>query len=228
MDNKPWLNLFFAFLLFVGMVIIYMLISKKDNKLAAPEIIKSIEVVELENPRDGWIEINEIPLSIRYATENNFTNQQIYPCGRCYLKSEVGQALIKAQNKLKKQNLSLILFDCYRPLSAQKKLWEITPDPSYVTPPEKGSMHNRGLAVDLSIIDDTGMEVDMGTAYDYFGRKAHVDFYDLPDRVLKNRKILNDLMTEFGFKGIRTEWWHFSFQHVKSTVDHWEWNCPPN
>lgn len=226
MNKKLRLNLLIAFLLFVVMALFYKLIfTKNDEVNPAPTVF---ETVSPDKIQEGWVEISDIALDIRYATENNFTNEQLYPCGRCYLIKEAAQALLKAQQKLKKQNLSLVLFDCYRPLSVQKRLWEITPDPSYVTPPDKGSMHNRGLAVDISIIDETGMEVDMGTAYDYFGRKAHVDFYDLPDRVLKNRKILNDLMIEFGFKGIRTEWWHFSYLHIKSAVEHWEWDCPPN
>ena len=223
MNRNSITNIIAAFILFLVMSAVYFMFIKKSND----ELHMEPEIVQLDEKRvkENWSEISTIPLDIRYATKNNFTKEVIYPCGRCFLQDEVAEALSQAQKKLQAQNLSLVLFDCYRPLAAQEKLWNIVPNPSYVTPPEKGSMHNKGLAVDVSIADATGKLVDMGTPYDYFGEKAHVDFYDLPNRVLKNRKILNDVMIEFGFKGIRTEWWHFSFQSLQASIENWQWDC---
>lgn len=121
--------------------------------------------------------------------------------------------------------MSLKLFDCYRPRPAQQKLWNIVPDARYVTPPNKGSMHNRGLAVDITLIDKDGNELEMGTEYDFFGQEAYTTNTALPKDILKNRKILTKLMNIHGMKGIRTEWWHFSLKSEKAPLDEWEWEC---
>ncbi len=112
-------------------------------------------------------------------------------------------------------------YDCYRPLDIQKIMWDKYPNASYVANPYKGigSIHNRGGAVDMTVVDSTGKELDMGTPFDFFGKKAHQDFTDLPKNVLENRKILRDTMESVGFRRIRTEWWHYSFANkTKFTV----------
>ena len=95
---------------------------------------------------------NEVVVDIRYATPDNFTGIRLYDCGRCFLHPTVAKALQRAAEDFKKQGYKIILFDCYRPLSIQRKLWEKVPDARYVTPLAKGSMHNRGAAIDLSLI----------------------------------------------------------------------------
>lgn len=180
------------------------------------------------NKHPGWIEFTSgasYHLDIRYATENNFVKEKMYGCGKCYLRKEAGEALKKVGESLKQIDYKLVLFDCYRPKPVQQKLWDKVPDPSYVTPPDKGSMHNRGVAVDLSIMNAKGEHLDMGTTYDYFGVEAHTDHFDLPEDVLRNRKLLKDLMLNYGFKGIRTEWWHFSFVEGSYEIEDWEWEC---
>ena len=176
----------------------------------------------------GWREFasnNFHHLDIRYATENNFVKEAMYECGKCFLREEAAKALRKVAESLKQIDHKLVLFDCYRPKPVQQKLWDKVPNPSYVTPPAKGSMHNRGVAVDLSIMDDNGDYLEMGTTYDFFGVEAHTDNMNLPKEVLKNRKLLNDLMVKYGFKGIRTEWWHFSFVDGSYEIADWEWDC---
>lgn len=176
-----------------------------------------------------WMEITEedgVILDIRYATNNNFTEKQIYPCGRCFLRPELAERIKSLQKDIaKRYGMKLKLFDCYRPRPAQQKLWDIVPDPRYVTSPEKGSMHNRGLAVDITLVDKKGDVLDMGTPYDFFGPEAYTTNTDLPANVLKNRKILSKMMEVHGLKGIRTEWWHFSLKTVKAPLDDWEWPC---
>jgi D-alanyl-D-alanine dipeptidase len=176
-----------------------------------------------------WKELSSLQgftLELRYATDNNFTKEQIYDCGRCFLRPEIAHRLMLAQEYIKKErNWTFRLYDCYRPQTAQKKLWDIVPDPKYVTDPAKGSMHNRGAAVDLTIVDQDGRNLDMGTAYDHFGQEAHWSYKDLPVEVLNNRNYLKDLMERFGFKSISTEWWHYSLSGTGSPLSDWEWKC---
>jgi len=111
-----------------------------------------------------------------------------------------------------KYNLRLKVYDGYRPLSVQKKMWAIMPDERYVANPAKGSRHNRGCAVDLTLVDSLGNELDMGTPYDDFTEKSHIDYKNLPPEVLRNRRILQEAMTKFNFILMRTEWWHFDYK----------------
>lgn len=154
-----------------------------------------------------------ILIDVRYATENNFTGQKLYETNKVYLIKEAARDLIKAHKYLKeKYNLRLKIYDGYRPLSVQKKMWAIMPDDRYVANPAKGSRHNRGCAVDLTLVDSLGNELDMGTPYDDFTEKSHIDYKNLPPEVLRNRKILQEAMTKFNFTPMRTEWWHFDYK----------------
>lgn len=167
-----------------------------------------------------------IALDIRYATTENFVGEQIYPCPACFLRPDVAKALAAANENLRKKGYGIKVFDCYRPRPAQQRLWDKVPNPNYVTPPSKGSMHNRGMAVDLTIFDVKAMrELYMGTSYDFFGMKAHTDYTSLSQKVIKHRKILTDAMTEAGFKGIRTEWWHFYYVGPFQKLSSLEWEC---
>lgn len=179
--------------------------------------------------KNGFSELTaldaSIPLDIRYATANNFTKSKIYDCPRCLLRPEAAKALVLAQKALQKKDLSLKMFDCYRPGPYQQRLWDKVPNPDYVTPPSKGSMHSRGAAVDLTIVDKNGKELDMGTPYDFFGVEAHTDNMKLPARVLANRRLLAETLEAVGFKGIRTEWWHFSYQKKNYPLSEFVWPC---
>ena len=166
-----------------------------------------------------------IRLDIRYATTNNFTKAKIYGCPVCLLRPEAADAIVKAHNALKKKGFGLKMFDCYRPRPYQQRLWDKVPNPDYVTPPAKGSMHSRGAAVDLTIVDADGKELDMGTPYDFFGRQAHTDITDLPQQVLANRRLLRETLAAVGFKGIRTEWWHFSYKGKDWPLSDYVWPC---
>lgn len=178
---------------------------------------------------DGFVEVTKldasIRLDIRYATTNNFTKSKIYDCPKCLLRPEAATAIEKAQKILKAKGLGLKMFDCYRPKPYQQRLWDKVPNPDYVTPPAKGSMHSRGAAVDLTIVDQQGKELDMGTPYDFFGREAHTDNLSLPQKVLNNRRLLRETMEQAGFKGIRTEWWHFSYQSKTWPLSDYVWPC---
>jgi D-alanyl-D-alanine dipeptidase len=153
-----------------------------------------------------------IVLDIRYATENNFTHEKLYPIARCMLRREAAESLSAVQKDLHTRGLGLKVYDGYRPLSIQRKLWEVVPDERYVANPVKGSRHNRGAAVDLTIIDSLGNELQMPTPYDDFTDKAHCDYMQLPEAALKNRALLEEVMTRHGFVSMSSEWWHFDFQ----------------
>lgn len=178
----------------------------------------------------SWTEItwekDSIVLDLKYATKDNFTDQVIYPCARCFLRPVLAEKLKKMSSQLYKDRKARFkLFDCYRPRPAQEKLWSIVPDASYVTPPEKGSMHNRGLALDVTIVDDTGNEWDMGTGFDDFTRASHIDYEKLSQEVLQNRAYLRSIMNGAGLSEIRTEWWHFSLAKGNGALSKWQWNC---
>ncbi len=149
---------------------------------------------------------------LHYATDNNFVKQPLYPVNTSFtfLRSPAAKALQKIQTELNKKGLGLKIFDAYRPYSVTVKFWELIKDERYVANPTKGSGHNRGLAVDLTIIDlKTGVELDMGTGFDNFTDTAHHSFTQLSPTVLQNRKLLKEVMLKHGFNLLETEWWHY-------------------
>ncbi|MEG4804932.1 M15 family metallopeptidase [Microcoleus sp. ARI1-B5] len=150
-----------------------------------------------------------IRLDIRYATANNFLKRKLYTVAKCALRASVAQKLALVQTDLEKIGLGLKVYDCYRPFSVTKQMWEFLPDPNYVANPARGSRHNRGAAVDLTLVDRTGKELEMPTPYDDFTKKAHRDYQGGSAQSRKNRQVLEDAMKKQGFIGISTEWWHF-------------------
>jgi len=155
--------------------------------------------------------VPNIQYGLRYATVNNFMHQPVYRNGsHTFLRLVVARALARVQEELNEKNLSLKIWDAYRPYSVTKKMWELIKDERYVADPKKGSGHNRGIAVDLTIIDrKTRKELDMGTGFDNFTDTAHQDFKNLPGEILDNRTLLKTTMEKFGFVALETEWWHF-------------------
>lgn len=156
--------------------------------------------------------IHNIVLDIKYATANNFLGEAVYNFPKAFARLPVALALKKIQNKLSEKNLGLKIFDAYRPFSATIKFYEKVLDTVYVASPWKGSKHNRGCAVDLTIIDlTTGIELNMGTDYDDLSDKAAHNYSELEQEVITNRNLLKELMTEHGFLVYPAEWWHYDF-----------------
>ncbi len=199
--------------------------AQKGEKSAASKVPSSLNQKDADAFRDVTALDPSIRLDIRYATDNNFTKAKIYDCPRCLLRPEAAAAIVKANSLLKAKGMSLKMFDCYRPRPYQQRLWDKVPNPNYVAPPAKGSMHSRGAAVDLTIVDAKGKELNMGTGYDFFGVEAHSDNMNLPAEVLKNRRLLRETMEAVGFKGIRTEWWHFSYRGKVFPFSDYVWPC---
>ncbi len=169
------------------------------------------DLVDLEDLSD------EFSYEIRYATENNFIGERLYDCAKCLLRPTVAEAVVRANQYFIKKGYRIRIYDCYRPLDVQKKMWAKVPRATYVgNPYGNGSIHNRGAAIDLTLETLEGCYVEMGSDFDFFGREAHIDNYDLPKEPLSNRKLLIEGMQKFGFSPIRTEWWHFSYRKNKS------------
>jgi len=156
--------------------------------------------------------IPEIALDIRYATTNNFTHHRMYAQAKAFARLPIVLALKQVEADLKTKGLGLKIYDAYRPYSITVKFYEVTPDTNFVADPRKGSKHNRGCAIDLSLIDlKTGKELDMPTGFDSFSRKAAAAYPNLPPQEIANRELLKSAMEAHGFKVISTEWWHFDF-----------------
>ena len=149
---------------------------------------------------------------VRYATNQNFTRQILYDSATPYLVAPAADSLVAVQNELKRMGLQLVVFDGYRPLSVQKKMWAVYPDSRFVANPANGSRHNRGCAIDLTLADSLGHLLEMPTDYDDFTEKAGASFMDLPSVAIQNRALLKQVMERHGFIGLGSEWWHFDFQ----------------
>jgi len=163
---------------------------------------------------------------LKYATPDNFLKQAVYDCGECYLRKSTAEALVKANEAFKQLGYRIKLFDCYRPLSVQKKMWKILPGTHYVANPAKGSKHNRGAAVDLTLVDAQDKELNMGTPFDFFGKEAHHTYTEHSKEVLENRKLLKETLDKFNFKSIYSEWWHYEYRpEMQSKVENFEWQC---
>jgi D-alanyl-D-alanine dipeptidase len=149
---------------------------------------------------------------LRYATTNNFMHRLMYspPTRHTFLRLPAARALAAVQQELNSQGYGLKIFDAYRPYGVTVSFWELIKDERYVANPAKGSGHNRGLAVDLTIIElKSHRELDMGTGFDNFSDTAHPGFTNLPPAVMQHRKLLQETMEKHGFTQLETEWWHF-------------------
>lgn len=169
---------------------------------------------------------NDFVYDMKYATEDNFLKTKVYDCAECMLRLKTVQALIAANKDFLKKGYRIKLYDCYRPLDIQKKMWEIVSNPTYVADPKKGSIHNRGGAVDISLVDITGKEVDMGTSFDFFGIMASHNFKQLSKEILSNRTYLKKTMIKNGFNSFDSEWWHYNLKAgLKDKVSNQKWKC---
>lgn len=157
-----------------------------------------------------------LQLDLRYATTNNFVHQRLYPAGAlCLLRRPVAERLAQVARALRKDGLSLKVFDCYRPTSVQEQMWKVFPHEGYVANPAKGSMHGRGAAVDLTLVHRDGAELEMPTPFDSFLPAAHVDDTSSSQAAQANRALLQEAMKAAGFVPNPKEWWHFSAPEAK-------------
>lgn len=151
-----------------------------------------------------------IIFDVKYATTNNVMGKVLYPTAGCYLLKNTAEKLGAVQKELSYHGLTLKVLDGYRPLAVQRIMWQQFPDERYVANPAKGSHHNRGAAVDVTLVDSTtGKELLMPSSYDDFSERAHRDYPMTNPEALDNSKLLESIMRKHGFVGLLTEWWHY-------------------
>jgi len=173
------------------------------------------------DPAKAMIDLKEqipgIVLDLRYAGNNNFMHVKLYPAiTTTYLRKAAADSLKLIQQELNEKGFGLKIFDAYRPYSVTEIMWEPVKDDRYAADPKKGSGHNRGVAVDLTLINlQTHAELQMGTGFDNFSDTAHHAFTNLPEEVLQNRLLLKNIMEKHGFKALDTEWWHYYLPNAK-------------
>ncbi len=182
------------------------LINRRDSLLATIRRDAGKQFVDLKQL------IPDLVVDLKYSSANNFAHTVLYQNAGVYMRLEPAIALKKVQADLKKLGLAIKIYDAYRPFGVTCKIWKLVADRRYVSNPRKGSNHNRGVAVDLTLVDlKTGQELDMGTRFDNFTDTAHHNFYNLPQKVLANRRLLKSTMRKYGFNIVPTEWWHYQW-----------------
>lgn len=151
-----------------------------------------------------------LSMDLRYATKDNFTHQRVYPADApALLTLDTALKLKKANERFEKDGFRIRVWDAYRPKSVQEIFWNLVPDPRYVADPSKGSVHNRGASVDVTLEDLQGNELEMPTEFDDFSEKASPSYQGSSAKARENMLYLRRIMEESGFTGVSTEWWHF-------------------
>ncbi|WP_338648376.1 M15 family metallopeptidase [Flavobacterium sp. KS-LB2] len=163
---------------------------------------------------------------MKYATTDNFLKAKVYECAECFLRLKTVNALVEVNKKFIEKGYKIKIFDCYRPLDIQKKMWKIVSNPEYVANPAKGSIHNRGGAIDITLVDGNGDELDMGTSFDFFGIEASHNYKNVSEEVKKNRLLLKTTMIGSGFNSFDSEWWHYNLKSgLNDKVSNAKWDC---
>ncbi len=163
----------------------------------------------------------DVDLEIAYATANNFTGAPVYTRAACFLHPDAAGCLRKAIHYAAELGCRIKIFDAYRPTEAQWKLWNHTPDPHFLADPAKGSPHSRGVAIDLTLLDAKGRELDMGTAFDAFTPASHHGAPDISVEAKRNRLLLLGIMTSAGWDFYRNEWWHYQLFNARQNYRLW-------
>jgi D-alanyl-D-alanine dipeptidase len=175
-------------------------------------VLASSSIAGTDDKPDDFVDVaGVIPdavIDMRYATKDNFVGEVLYPKAVCKLRRAVAERLAKVAASLRKHDRRLLIWDCYRPHSIQKIMWEKVSDPRYVADPKQGSRHNRGAAIDLALADKDGNAVTLPTKHDEFTKAAHRT-NALKGEKGAEAKRLSNAMTAAGFKVMATEWWHF-------------------
>lgn len=193
-------------------------IAQSNNKYGL-YVISDIDIYNRQILKDSNLSlvniqnyIQGITLDIKYATDQNIFYTKLYEKSTAYIRLPVAKALLKVEKELNEKGFGLKIYDAYRPYSVTCKMFEMIPDTLYMGTPWYGSKHNRGIALDLTLIDyRTKKELKMPTPFDALVYPAHPDFNGLPDDVIRNRELLKATMHKYGFKVDPMEWWHFNY-----------------
>ena len=205
------------------------LVSCKSNYLNSNKSPVLLDITK-EKDSNAFVNLknysNDFVYDMKYATDDNFLKEKVYPCDECFLRVKTVKALLEANESFLDKGYKIKIYDCYRPKAIQKKMWKIVPDANFVANPKKGSIHNRGGAVDISLVDLNGKELDMGTKFDFFGKEASHNYLNLSDIILANRTFLKETMLRYNFKSFDSEWWHYNLNgSSKDEVSNQKWRC---
>jgi D-alanyl-D-alanine dipeptidase len=193
---------------------------KKEVVLESKKVVNDTSFVNLKEYSKDFV------YDMKYATEDNFLKAKVYDCAECYLRLKTAKALILANSKFMKLGYRIKIYDCYRPLDIQKKMWAIVSNPIYVANPSKGSIHNRGGAVDITLVDSNGKELDMGTPFDFFGPEASHNYNGFSKEIIENRRFLKKIMISANFESFDSEWWHYNLKNAKlDPISNFKWKC---
>ncbi|WP_304196521.1 M15 family metallopeptidase [Flavobacterium alvei] len=199
------------------------LFSCKSQTVVAPKKVEIVSDTTFVNLKDYS---QDFVYDMKYATSDNFLKAKVYDCAECFLRLKTIKALISANADFIKMGYKIKIFDCYRPLDIQKRMWKIVPNPSYVADPSKGSIHNRGGAVDITLVDANGKALDMGTSFDFFGIEASHNYQNLSQEIKNNRELLKTTMIQNGFNPLDSEWWHYNLKTATNDkVSNAKWKC---
>jgi len=182
------------------------IINQSSTFKASIQANPKLELIELKTA------VPHIRYDLKYATTDNFTSVRLYPSNTQYtfLRKEPAQALAQIAKVLEAKGLGILVWDAYRPYHVTVKFWELIKDERYVANPSKGSGHNRGIAIDMTLYDlKTGALLDMPTAFDDFSERAHHGADNVTLRQKENREMMRNLMEQHGFIKFQTEWWHY-------------------
>lgn len=195
--------------------------AAQDTAYKRPTVTDKVRDYRNQVRKDPWKKMTDLKeripglvYELRYAGTNNFMHRRMYPASTRYtfLRAEAAEALKKVQDELNGKGYGLKIFDAYRPYSVTVAFWELVKDEDYVAHPARGSGHNRGVAVDCSLIRlPDGKEMNLGTDFDNFSDTAHQGFTELPEEIINNRQLLRATMEKYGFKAYEKEWWHYSW-----------------
>jgi D-alanyl-D-alanine dipeptidase len=152
---------------------------------------------------------HDVLLDLAYATPRNITGRPVYGRAACYLHPDAAAGLERAVTLARPLGFRVKIFDALRPSEAQWVLWNARPDPAFLADPRRGSPHSRGVAVDLTLVDGDGAELDMGTGFDDFTPLSHHGNRTIPAAAQRNRLLLLGLMTAAGWDFYGNEWWHY-------------------
>ncbi|MBP6557345.1 MAG: M15 family metallopeptidase [Flavobacterium sp.] len=222
-----------CFLLMVCLMICFVssltLVSCKSTYL---DTKKSPILLDINKETDNNAFVNlknysiDFVFDMKYATSDNFLKEKVYPCDECFLRVKTVKSLLEANKAFLDKGYKIKLYDCYRPIAIQKQMWKIVPNPTYVANPKKGSIHNKGGAVDITLVDSLGIELNMGTKFDFFGEEASHNYLKLSEEILANRRFLKEIMLQNNFKSFDSEWWHYNLNNSSSDkVSNQKWLC---
>lgn len=193
----------------IALVVLYSCKAQPPQEIGDFKPTDLVELIKLDT---------SIHLDIRYATSNNFVGRPMYKEARAFLQRPAAEALVKVNQSLKPLGYGLVVFDGYRPWSVTKLFWDVTPDDKkkFVADPAKGSRHNRGCAVDLSLYDlTTGKEIEMTGNYDEMTERSYPSYTGGTTEQRKMRDLLRSKMEAQGFTVYEYEWWHFDYKDWK-------------